>query len=140
MNNSVFMVITHITKPIAGANMSRKETAANPDSWETTESMILVDRVPKNKVYTASIILDLLNGKVIKNRFDVADATVFREYMNRYSEDVTDALKMWGAKSPANFARLKEVAKFAQHEAAKLEAASQLETEKAETNDTANSD
>jgi hypothetical protein len=113
MNNSVFMVISHIQRPAAGVNMSVKGNSANPDNWETFENMALVDKVNKKALYSSSVIIDLLGGKVVKNRFDVSDSDTFREYVDRYQDDVTDALKTWGRKSPLNYAKLKTVSQAA---------------------------
>lgn len=113
MTSSVYMVISHIQRPAAGLNMNKRGVAGNPDNWETFENMALVDRVKKAQLQQASVIIDLLNGKVLKNRFETSDTQTFAEYVDRYQEDVTEALKLWGSRDPANYKKLKALSEAA---------------------------
>lgn len=105
---TVYMMITHVMKPIKGAASHKKSVAENPDNWETTENMIISDSVPRKKLYEASVVLDLLNAKVLKNRFELDDSQLFREYVDRYRTDIGEALREWALQSPENNARVRE--------------------------------
>lgn len=121
MSKSVYMVINHIQRPAAGVNMSVRGNAGNPDNWETFENMFIMDNVKRNALLTASVVIDLLAGKVLKNRFETDDSTTFREYVDRYQSDISEALKQWGRQDPNNFLRLKALADAA--DTAKIKAA-----------------
>jgi len=108
-NRSVYMIITHTSRPIKGLNTNRKGVLDDPDNWETSEKMVITDNLSRQLMTTGSIILDLIGGKVVKNRFEAKDTTVFREYVSRYQPDITAALKIWATKHPDNYNTLKKM-------------------------------
>lgn len=109
-NKSVFLVVSHVSRLAPGIKSHIKGVSSNPDNWETFENMVLVDRVSSSRVNTSSVIIDLLKGKVLKNRFDAPESEVFREYYARYQNDITEALRTWGSKSQENYLKLREIA------------------------------
>lgn len=108
-NRTVYLVVTHISKPIKGLKTNKKGVLDNPDNWETTENMVITDNLTTNLKTRASIILDLIGGKVTKSRFEASSTTVFREYVSRYQSDITDALKLWALKHPDNYKALQDM-------------------------------
>jgi len=107
MSKSVYLIVSHVTRLAAGVDASKKGVSSNPDNYETFENMIISDKVGRRHSTEASVIIDLLGGKVLKNRFDLTSTEVFKEYVDRYQEDVTAALKQWVANDVKNYDRLK---------------------------------
>lgn len=110
MSRSVYLIVTHVTRLAKGINSNQKGVSSNPDNYETFENMILSDRVPNRMNREASVIIDLLNGKVVKNRFGATDTETFRAYVDRYQADIGAALRKWGIQNPDNYNRLRDLA------------------------------
>lgn len=107
-NNRPYMVITHRQKPAKGVHTNTKVTD-EATRWEVTENMVILDRPPSSsKSASASLVMDLLEGKVLKNRFagEVSDTEIFTRYFEQYREDITEALKEWALRSPENLMQL----------------------------------
>lgn len=109
---SVYLVVTHITRLAKGVQSNKKGVATNPDNWETLENMVITDNLNKRLTAMGTVIIDLLGGKVIKNRFadEHTDAETFRAYVDRYQDDIGAALKKWGTQDPNNYLKLKGMA------------------------------
>lgn len=103
-----FMVVTHIQRPAKGVNTSKAGWSNADTEWDVSENMVIVDRVKTNQMNMASVILDLLEGTVVKNRFGDRNTEVFKAYFGRYQQEIIEALKTWGLKDPANRARLEQ--------------------------------
>lgn len=112
MSKTVYLYVSHITRLSKNVASNKKGNATNPDNWETYENMTIVDREHKKLLLSSSVVLDLVNGKVIKNRFDLPDTEIFKEYFDRYKDDITAALKQWMAMDNKNYERLKTLAQL----------------------------
>ena len=110
MSRSVYLIITHVTRLAKGVNSQKKGESNNPDNWETFENMVLADKVSNKLMREASVVIDLLAGKVMKSRFERADAETFRAYVDRYQADIGQALRKWGVQHPDNYKKLKGLA------------------------------
>ncbi|AUZ95076.1 hypothetical protein FDI40_gp311 [Agrobacterium phage Atu_ph07] len=92
---TIYMVITHIHKD---TNLEGK----------VVENMRLYDTLPKANILTsASLIFDLFNGKVIKNRFEEENDNPFIDYVSRYREEIGKFIAAWAQASPENMAAAK---------------------------------
>lgn len=118
-SKSVFLIINHVTRVAKGIATNKKGLANDPNNYETFENMIIADRVSKSNQVTASVIIDLLGGKVLKNRFDVDNTATFRDYVDRYQTEIGDALKRWGTQHPDNYKKLKGLTAIAEAEEVK---------------------
>ncbi|MNR94406.1 hypothetical protein D3C72_254810 [compost metagenome] len=109
---SVYLAVTHVTRLAKGIHSNKKGVSTDPDNWETLENMVITDNVNKRLMTMATVVIDLLNGKVIKNRFadQHSDAETFRSYVDRYQADIGAALKKWGTQDPENYKKLKGLA------------------------------
>lgn len=91
------MLITHAERP--GAN----------GETEVFEKMVIVEKKSMTlKMLTeASVAIDLLHSKVVKNRFDEPDQKVFVDYFNRYASDIIDTMGSWARSDPKNYEALR---------------------------------
>jgi hypothetical protein len=56
----------------------------------------LVDRVSNVHLRNANVIIDVLNGKAVKNSFsDTPSEDVVHHYMEKYRPQVTEAMELW---------------------------------------------
>jgi hypothetical protein len=61
----------------------------NSANWQDTEVPELVSRVSANRLVTASVIIDLKNDKLIKNRFTSNDpADILRHFKQKYASQI----------------------------------------------------
>jgi hypothetical protein len=124
LRNRPFLVIKYLQTPHAESN-TRVKGWGTDGKWDVNESMVIVDRIKDRHQREAHIILDILEGRVIKNRFDnTEDTKVFAHYFERYKDDIQEAIQRWARKDPANLARLKQIeenAEFALAEQTRLE-------------------
>jgi hypothetical protein len=103
-----FLVVTPIgtVDPVRrAAGVTRhKGWAQVAHNWDVDERAEIVLRVSNRHMSEASVIIDIVNSKAVKNRYNVTDRdgkvagdddTVMAHYMGRYAEDITRALKNW---------------------------------------------
>ena len=103
------MIVSHINKVVAGTKTERKSEVSNIKNWDTIERCVFADRLTKNDQQSASIILDLIEQKTLKNRLEEMSEIVFVKYTERYSEDISEALKTWVRKDSRNLQKLLEL-------------------------------
>ena len=103
--NRPFLVITHIktVKPGIRTGITGWMTE---DSFDVHEDMVIVDRLKPRMTSHASIILDILGEKVVKNRYDVTNAELYTQYIEKYLEDVQEGMIAWARKNPENIEAL----------------------------------
>jgi hypothetical protein len=101
--NRPFLVIElrHIPKPTANTRV--KGWMNDPDNLVMTEHVSVVDRL-NAKQMTASLIIDLLDGKLLKNARagEADDEMVIAHYVKKYDDMIKDGLRNWAAKQLAN--------------------------------------
>ena len=97
IRNRPYMVIRHRMVP----------SKLNPSVTETIEEMVISDRISNNQLDSATIIIDILNAKIIKNRDLIgSQEDLVSKYIDRYNVDVQGALSDWARQSPENAAAI----------------------------------
>lgn len=95
-----FLVIIHREVPNATSRL-----------LESYEDMIIVDRVTHNHLTRATLVIDILNGKIVKNRnIGGTEEEIFQTYISRYEEDIRESIEVWGRSSPENLAIIRQFA------------------------------
>lgn len=90
-----FLVITTSFLPGPQAKTSMKNWSEN-SGWNVAEEVVIVDRVKNKHLTYATLILDVLEDKIVKNSFRDADPqTVRTHYMNKYKNQLQQALTIW---------------------------------------------
>lgn len=94
LRNRPFLVITLYHQPCEGARTERRGWA-NESTLRTVEHPAVVSRISANILRTATIIIDILQDRVIKNRLrDNAiafDDEVLARYKTEYATMITTA-------------------------------------------------
>jgi len=87
-----FLVITQVTTPAEGENTSEK-------NWKEKlqEMVLIVDKVKDKHMRDATIIIDILQRKIVKSRFDEDDADVITHYLTQYKSQVAEGIQIWMA-------------------------------------------
>lgn len=95
-----FLIIKHTTKPELEA--IEHDAQGNPTKMRNSKTEVRVDerayiyeRLKWRDEIEASIIIDLLNAKVLKNRFGKPDDDVFKHYVAEYKQEIGKYLAAW---------------------------------------------
>jgi hypothetical protein len=90
-----FLVIIYHAKPAPSENTSVRGWGEKA-KWEANETANFVDRVSNKMLVEASVIIDIMNAKVVKNRYDrSADQQVMEHYISKYKDKVKEAVAYW---------------------------------------------
>lgn len=125
LRNRPFLIIESAAKPQKGVNTEKKGWAANASNFAIFERPSIVDRVKDKTLISATVIIDIMSGTMVKNRFDhVTDQEVIEHYLTKYRDHVTEAMDIWLTRQAQNtdFAALaKEAVEKVRAEAAAKE-------------------
>lgn len=91
-----FLVVDLYRRPVKGTRTSRKGWGDEDSAWDISENPYVVDRLTTRHMQSASAILDIFAGSVVKNRFpNTTDADLFAHYTKTYSTKIQEALAVW---------------------------------------------
>mgnify|MGYP001616772008 CR=1 FL=1 len=100
--NRPFLVVTRHISPSAGAKTETKNWA-KVGRMVVNENVIIADKVSKRHMAEATVIVDLFNKKLVKNRInDSNDDEVVNHYLNAYNEQISSGINMWIKKKLAS--------------------------------------
>ena len=90
------LVVSVVHHPAKGVKTERKGWAEIASNWNETDIPQITTHVSKAELRGASIVLNLVTQKFIKNRFnDVSEDDVRNHYLKKYSHDCELALVYW---------------------------------------------
>jgi hypothetical protein len=95
LRNRPFFVVHHIRRPRTNAPTCVKDWGKNNDNWQIEETVSFADTVAHKVLESATVIIDLFEGKLIKNRLPYDEQTVMQTYLTKYKDRVKDALSRW---------------------------------------------
>jgi hypothetical protein len=97
LRNRPFLVITQTGRAARHVKTEVPGWAVEQNNWAVTERPVIVDRISDKMMTEASIIIDLLNTKLVKNRFAETghDEKVMEYYLGKYSTEVTQGMQIW---------------------------------------------
>lgn len=96
LRNRPFLIVNTITRPAKGVQTNRKGWANDRNNWALFEIPSIVDRVSARHMREATIIIDVMSGDCVKNRFsEVADSEVAEHYLGKYRTEVAEAMDVW---------------------------------------------
>lgn len=96
LRNRPFLVINTVSRRAEGVKTEKKGWMGVTGNVENFEQPVVVDRVNDTHLRNASVIIDVLNATVVKNRFSEAtDEEIVNHYMNKYRAQLTEAMDLW---------------------------------------------
>jgi len=99
-----FLIVNIVHRPSKRASTSVKGWGDDPSNWDSFEQTSVVDSVKSHHMQTASVIIDVMNGTTVKNRFSesMTSQQAAEHYLVKYKEDVTQAMSIWMSKLAKN--------------------------------------
>lgn len=99
LRNRPFLLIALTRRPAKASNVKTevKGWGDNPGHWDTFEQPMLTDRVNATHLSNYAVIIDVINGKIVKNQFAEtnADDEVVNHFLQKYRPQVTEAMDVW---------------------------------------------
>ena len=90
-----FVVITNRYTPAPGAQ-TQKKGWADTAGWVVNEEMTVVDRITNKHEMYATVIIDVMEAKVLRNRFqDMTSDQILGHFMNKYKAQIQEAIGIW---------------------------------------------
>jgi hypothetical protein len=101
LRNRPFLVISTIARPAKGIRTYKQGWADTSSNWATFEQPQIVDRVSNKHLTEASVIIDILNRAVVKNRHSDGndDKLAVEHFLTKYTELVTEGLVQFARNS-----------------------------------------
>lgn len=90
-----FLVVNSFSVPAQGVATNRKGFMGVTGNMSTFERAIIVDQVNNNHMTSATVIIDILEAKVIKSRYDNDEKNVVDTYMIRFQKEVEQGMEIW---------------------------------------------
>lgn len=108
--SKLYLVVNEIFRPNSHVRTNRAGWHEQPNAWNVAERVSIVDGTLKQRVLAeASVIIDLVDSSVLKNRGSDDDKAIAAHYLEKYQEEVQQALLLWSLKDPRNMAKLREL-------------------------------
>lgn len=93
-----FLIINLVYKPGPGARTHVKNWAET-SGWEVSEELSIVDRVTNRHNTYSTLIIDILEARVVKNTFENAtNEEAMAHYLEKYKPQITQAVSYWAEK------------------------------------------
>jgi len=102
MRSRPFLVVKTISRPAAGIDTKVKGWADRKDAWTVYERVSIEDRVSDKSMREATVVVDILGGKCVKNRFG-NDDNVAGHYMEKYKEECKKGIDVWITRQAKNY-------------------------------------
>ena len=115
MNKLPYMIVVHTVKPQDGASTHEKNWK-DRNEWTVNETAYFKDTISENLLLSADVIIDILNGRIVKNRItDVTAEQLVEHYMGKYSDKIVEAVREFFKKNPDHWERfVKEASQLAE--------------------------
>lgn len=99
LRNRPFLLVAVTRRPAKASNVKTeiKGWGENPGHWDTFEQPMLTDRVNGTHMMNYAVIIDVINGKIVKNQFAASnsDEEVVNHYLQKYRPQVMEAMDVW---------------------------------------------
>lgn len=91
-----FLIIKTFHRPAANVSTVLKNWGEQPDAWVSHETPMVADHINRSMMESATVIIDLVNSKLIKNRYsDTPDDKVMEYYLNKFSAQTKEGISLW---------------------------------------------
>ncbi len=89
-----FLVMNLVHMTPKGAHTNTKNYGKE-GKWQLGESVSIEDSIKDRHMTTASVIVDILKAKVIKNRLEKSDEEVMEYLVTKYKDDIVKGIQVW---------------------------------------------
>ena len=90
------MIIKHLSRPAAHARTEIKGWKELDESYLKLEEIVSFStKVHYKDIVESTIVIDILNKKVVKNRYGLDDFKIMEHYSSKYEKDMVKALNLW---------------------------------------------
>jgi hypothetical protein len=104
LRNRPFLIVNTFTRPAEGVDTSKKGWNRVTGNWDVYESVMIVDRVNDKHMRDASVIIDIMQSRVITSRFtDKSDDATVEHYLGKYMDECKKGLDVWLSKQANDF-------------------------------------
>lgn len=99
LRNRPFLVVNTMAQVRPGVSTHVKGWGDIETNWNIAEQATIVDRVSDKMLKESTFIIDIINNKVVKNRYSetATEDTVLKHFIPKYGQEITEALGRWGA-------------------------------------------
>lgn len=104
-----FLVVKTIRRPSDLARTERKGWQEQIGAETLSERPLVVDRVSDRHLREATVIIDLMHVKLVKNRFDAPEDEIVNHFLERFKDEVSQGMTLW-LRNRAGAAMLREQA------------------------------
>jgi hypothetical protein len=112
LRNRPFLVVTSIERPVTGVNTSEAKWNKMTGSINLFERAEIVDRVKTTLLQKATVVIDLIGGKIIKSRYDLDDQQVVEHYLGKYMDECKRGVDTWLTRQGRDFVTREKAAKL----------------------------
>lgn len=97
LRNRPFLVINTTARPASHVRTHKTGWSEDGKNWNVFEQVSVVDSISDKNLRGATIIIDVLNNKVVKNRFseNADEESVLKHFMGKYSDQIMQGLDIW---------------------------------------------
>ena len=95
LRNRPFLCVSFSYVPSSKANTKVTGWQSQPGAMTVLNKVSIVDRVNSKLENASSIIIDIIDSKIVKNTSRAPDEEVMEKYLSEYSKEVVDALGVW---------------------------------------------
>lgn len=90
-----YLIATYSKTPVQGQNTSIKDWGKS-GKWAVKETVYFEDKIKTKHMTEAHVIIDLINMKIIKSRFDDdSEEETIDYYLSKYSSRIQQAIYKW---------------------------------------------
>lgn len=97
MSKTIYAVITHLVKPVDKKSANQAGWNQNRDNYRYDEQFVVQNRIRNRDISTASIILDLVNRRVVKSTYGQRDYNhLFNYVIKNYDKYLEQSCTHYG--------------------------------------------
>lgn len=90
-----FLVINTVFRPAPGVSTGKTGWANTEGAMAAYEQPSVVDQVTPKILQSATVIVDVLQSKLVKCRYEGDPAEIIRHYVTTYADQIQQALRVW---------------------------------------------
>lgn len=90
-----FLIINTVFRPAKGVRTEKPGWANTDGNMQAFEQPSVVDQVTPRMLRDATVIVDVLQSKLVKCRYEGDPSDIVRHYVTAYETQIQEALRVW---------------------------------------------